>query len=227
MKLLSFIKGEFDGWNNKELVIFPLLVIFIAFVSVFKQDSFVALLSAVCGIAYTFFAGKGKISCYFFGIIATLCYSYLSYLNGFWGNFALNFGYYLSAGIVGFYFWKKNLKKDKQEIIKTQLTLKEQICYCILFSIFTCLLGVFFELTEDNSPYLDSFTTVFSVLGMILTVKRCIEQWYVWFFVNIVSATMWFQAYLNGMNCFVVVLKWLVYAILAIYFLKKWKKEVN
>ena len=51
---------------------------------------------------------------------------------------------------------------------------------------------------DGKTPYIDSFTTIFSIFGQILTVKRCVEQWYVWFFVNLISLIMWIYAYING-----------------------------
>lgn len=227
MNLVRFLKGEFVGWSRLEAVLFPLVIVFITIISLLKNDNMVALISAICGITYTIFAGKGRISCYFFGIIATLGYSYLAYKSSFWGNLSLNLFYYLPLSVVGIFLWKKHLKKDIQEIKKTKLSNKEKVIYFCITLFFSFCLWFILIAFKDNSPYLDSFTTVFSVLGMILTVKRCVEQWYVWFIVNIFSAFMWLQAYLNGINCVAIIIKWLLYAILAIYFLQKWQKELK
>ena len=61
---------------------------------------------------------------------------------------------------------------------------------------------------------------------MLLTVKRCIEQWYIWIIVNALTLVMWFNAYINGSNSLVLVFMWLTYLVLAFYFLKEWKKEL-
>ena len=79
---------------------------------------------------------------------------------------------------------------------------------------------------NDQNPLIDAVTSVCSVVGLILTVKRCIEQWYVWFFVNGLSTFMWIEAYLNGSNCFATILMWAVYLILSVYFLYTWRKEL-
>jgi nicotinamide mononucleotide transporter len=80
---------------------------------------------------------------------------------------------------------------------------------------------------HDKNPIFDSITTIFSIFGLLLTVKRCIEQWYVWIVVNGLSAIMWIQAYLNGSNCFATVIMWVTYFILAVYFLKNWEKDIQ
>lgn len=79
---------------------------------------------------------------------------------------------------------------------------------------------------NDQNPIIDAVTSVCSVVGLILTVKRCIEQWYVWFFVNGLSTFMWIEAYINGSNCFATILMWAVYLILSVYFLYTWRKEL-
>ena len=81
--------------------------------------------------------------------------------------------------------------------------------------------------TGDASPFIDGTTTVFSILGMLLTVKRCIEQWYVWILVNGLSALMWIEAYIQDSNCLATVIMWLTYFILAFYFLAGWRKEIK
>ena len=96
------------------------------------KDKPVALVSAICGVCATILAGKGKISCYIFGMLANICYSYISFKNQFWGNLALNMLYYFPMQFVGISKWKNHLKEETQEIYKTRLNLKERIIYLIL-----------------------------------------------------------------------------------------------
>ena len=79
----------------------------------------------------------------------------------------------------------------------------------------------------DATPYIDGVTTIFSIFGMIFTVRRCIEQWYVWILVNGLSVVMWIEAYLKGSNCLATVIMWITYFLLAFYFLHNWKKETS
>lgn len=227
MKVWSFIKKEFEGWGKYERIIFPACILFIILLSIYMRDSKVALVSAICGVSYSILAGKGKISCYFIGLCGTLCYSYISYKNSLFGNLALYLLYYLPMQILGIFKWKDNLKKDSQEIVKTKLSKKERLLYllgAIIASIIMYFILIYFK---DKSPVMDSITSVFSVIGLILTVKRCIEQWYVWFVVNGLSVFMWIEAYLNGSNCFATILMWGIYFLLSIYFLFSWKKELK
>ncbi len=227
MKLKELIKAEFDGFRKYEKIFFTLIIIIICIISLITKDNLISLVSALCGISYTILAGKGKISCYFIGIIGTLCYSYLAFKNGFYGNLVLYAFYYFPMEIIGIFAWKNHLKKDVREIKKTKLSSKELFIYFCSAFVLSCLLTYILNITGDKSPFCDSLTVVLSVIGLILTVKRCIEQWYIWFIVNLISLIMWFNAFLSGSNCLATVLMWFVYWILSIYFLYIWKKEVN
>ncbi len=227
MNTVEFIKHELTGWGKYERVIFPMILIFIICLSFLTGDNKVALISAICGISYTILAGKGKISCYMIGLLGTFCYSYISYKNAFWGNLALYILYCMPMQIVGILKWKNHLKKETHSIYKTRLSKKEFFIYfSIAFALITVLYCILLKMNDSN-PLIDSMTSIFSILGLLLTVKRCIEQWYVWFVVNALSAVMWTIAYINGSNCLATVLMWVTYLFAGIYFMYQWNKELK
>lgn len=227
MSISEFIKKELHGWGKIERIVFPLELLFIIILSIVMNDSKVALMAAICGISYTILAGKGKISCYLFGLAGTLCYAYISLKNHLLGNLFLYLCYYLPMQILGIFRWSKHMKKDSQEIVKIRLSNKDRLLYIAAAAFFTVICYMVLIKYNDTNPVLDSITSILSVFGLILTVKRCIEQWYVWFVVNGLSTIMWIQAYLNGSNCFATVIMWATYFILSIYFLHEWKKDIK
>lgn len=227
MNIMEFTKKELSGWGKVERIIFPLEILLIILISIYMKDNKVALVSAVCGISYTILAGKGKISCYLFGLAGTFCYSFISFKNALYGNLALYALYYFPMQVAGIFKWKKHLKSDTQEIEKTKLSKKERIIYSLIAVLGSVILAYVLWKLNDQNPIIDAITSVFSIIGLILTVKRCIEQWYIWFVVNGLSMVMWIQAYLNGSNCFATILMWTTYFVLSIYFLHAWNKEMR
>lgn len=227
MTLLNFVKAEFSNWGKYERIFFPFGIFLIISVSIYLHDSKIALVSAICGISYTILAGKGRISCYFFGMTGTLCYAYLAFKNALYGNCLLYLFYYFPSEIIGIFQWKKHLNKKSQEIVKTMLTTKERYAYFLIAAVLTALFSIVLKKVGDATPFIDAFTTIFSMLGMLLTIKRCIEQWPVWLAVNALSMVMWINAYIKGSNCFATILMWVVYLVLAVYFWHSWKKEIN
>lgn len=191
------------------------------------RDSPIAVTSAFFGITYTFLAGKGNPICYLFGIMGSGFYGYLSFHNALWGNLLLYMGYYIPMQVIGFFKWNSHLKTGSSEIIKTSLSKKERLILFAITLILTAFAIVVLYFTQDKKPIIDGITTVFSLAGMYLTVRRAIEQWGVWIFVNGLSAIMWGLIALSGEKVYSTVIMWSVYFVLGIYFYFCWKKELK
>ena len=89
MKITEFIKKELQGWKNFEIIGLIIVFSIILVNAVILKDNPAAIINAICGILYTIIAGKGKISCYFFGLLGSSCYILLSFKNALWGNMLL------------------------------------------------------------------------------------------------------------------------------------------
>ena len=99
--------------------------------------------------------------------------------------------------------------------------------YLILILGFVTLFAYFaLVYFKDTHPILDSVTTVFSIGGMYLTVRRAIEQWIFWMGVNALSLYMWIDVALGGVRVYSTILMWAVYLFLAVYFYFDWRKEI-
>lgn len=215
------------NWKNLEIVILLLILAFIVVNGVLKQDSIIAIISALCGITYTFIAGKGNPICYLFGITGSTFYCLLAYNNALWGNLLLYALYYVPMQVLGFFQWNKNLKNGRNDIIKIILPKREMY---LLIAIMLLLTGIVYYVLmnlQDAHPLLDSITTVFSIGGMYLTVRRALEQWIFWMAVNSLSLAMWLNVALQGTKVYSTVIMWGVYLFLAFYFYFSWKKEIK
>ena len=211
----------------KEIVIFIIIYAALFTNAIVTQDSIIALISAFCGITYTILAGKGLPVCYPIGLTGSGFYVYLSFINNLWGNMFLYLLYYIPMQITGYFSWNKNLKNNKYEIKKTCLSKKEQIYLLITTLFISAITAYILFITGDAHPIADSLTTVFSILGMYLTVRRAIEQWFIWGFVNAVSLIMWLTVAINGGKVYSTTFMWFVYFILAFYFYKKWSDDLK
>lgn len=215
-----------NSWKSSEKIGLASIILFIIIHAIIRHDSVIALISALCGITYTFLAGKGLPKCYLFGVTGSGFYSFLAFQNALWGNLLLYLCYYLPMQILGYFRWNKNLQESKKEIIKIRLPQKEFLIFILVLLFIST--GVYYILLyfKDANPLLDSITTVFSIGGMYLTVRRAIEQWIFWMVVNSLSLAMWVNVALNGARVYSTIVMWAVYLILAIYFYREWKKEL-
>lgn len=225
--IVEFIKKELTGWKKTEIIGISFIFAIIIINAFVLNDSKIAIISAFCGMMYTIIAGKGKISCYLFGLMGSGFYSYLAFKNGLYGNVALYMGYYIPMQICGIFQWKKHLKKETNEIFKTKLSAKECISVLLVSSVL-CAISIFIlYYIEDTHPVIDGIVTSLSLAGMYLTVKRSIEQWIVWGAVNLLSLIMWILVIITGVKVYSTALMWFVYLILAVYFYIEWNKELS
>lgn len=228
MKITEFIKKELQGWKDFEIIGLIIVFSIILINATVLNDNPAAIINAICGILYTIIAGKGKISCYFFGLLGSGCYIFLSFKNALWGNMLLYLCYYIPMQILGIFKWKQHLKTESKEIVKIKLNIKEQIIISIIGLIGCIITILILHYLNDKSPIIDGITTFLSILGMYLTVRRAIEQWIVWMIVNGLSFIMWLDLIIfSGTKAYSTVLMWGVYFILAIYFYIEWKKEIK
>ena len=226
MNLINYLKNEIEFFTKAEKIFYAIVILSVITISILTKDSKIALISAICGITYTLFAGKGKVYCYYIGLTGTFLYCLIAYKNGFYGNMALYGLYFFPMQVIGILKWKKHINKEKNEIYKTKLKNKERVLYLILTILINGIIYAILKLSGGENPIMDSFVTGFSVLGQFLTVKRCIEQWYIWSLVNLVSVIMWLIACIQGANYIATLIMWLIYLILGIYFYFKWKKDL-
>jgi nicotinamide mononucleotide transporter len=226
-KFLRRVMREFAGWEWYEAVYLIVCTSAITVISVLLGDNALGIASAVAGTLYTLLAGKGKISCYFFGIFNSAAYGYICFENRIFGDTMLNWLWYLPMMFAGLFFWRRNLKKDVQEIIKRSLSWQGKLVTLAACGLGTAIFALILHFMGDKAPVLDAFTTVLSVIAMILTVKRCMEQWVLWTMVNIASIYMWYRVYLTGEGSAAVLMMWILSLINGILFYILWQKEVQ
>lgn len=227
MKLKKFLIKETSGWKSYEITGLIIALSIIVYNALFLHDSIIAICSSICGILYTIIAGKGKISCYFFGILGSGCYVYLAFANALWGNALLYLLYYIPMQVLGIFKWRKNLNLKTAEIIKNRMTAPERIQFFITGILGSLVMIFILILLGDKSPIIDGITTFLSILGMYCTVKRLIEQWQIWMIVNGLSFLMWLNLVIHGTRAYSTLVMWGVYVIFAIYFHYVWKKDLT
>ena len=225
--LVRFVKNEFAGWRCWEFIYVIAATAAIGVIAMILGDTPLGIASAVAGTLYTMFAGKGKISCYIFGIFNTIAYGYISYTRQIYGDMFLNWAIYLPMMFAGIILW--NRRRDEQStIIKTMLSLKSRMTLVVLNIAAIAALAAVLRRLGGGQPVIDACTTILSVTAMLLTLKRCIEQWLLWTAVNLLSVIMWMRVFLNtGGGSVATLLWWLIMLITGIIFYIQWLRPAR
>lgn len=221
-----FFAGELAGWKPLETVWLCFCCLAVIILSLLMGDSWTGVVSAVTGILYTVIAGKGKVSCYLFGIINTLLYGWISFEMRLYGEVMLNWGWYLPMMFAGFICWNRKTG-EKRIVRKTALSLQGRVIACVASLAGIAAYAVVLHFLKGRAPVLDSTTTVLSVTAMVMTVKRCIEQWVLWTIVNVISIIMWLRVYLESGNSAASLLMWCIALANGIIFFITWSRELE
>ena len=167
-------------------------------------------------------------------------YIFVYYDAGLYADFGINI-YYLGAAIYGWMMWKygallrqtilrrkatgqqgDNKGAEEQELPITHMPLRCLLPLTTVFTVF--LLGIAWILinfTDSNVPWLDSFTTAQSIIGMWMLARKYVEQWWAWIAVDAVSAGLYIYKGLDftaGLYA--------LYTIIAIFGYFKWRKMI-
>lgn len=225
MKIKEFIKNELSGWNKFELLWLFVACAIITGLSIYWKDTAMGIISATTGVACVVLTGKGKLSAYVFGLVNCLLYAIIAYKAKLYGETMLNALYYIPMQFVGFYIWNKHMNKENHEVKKIHMKNKNRILWALAMILGTVIYGFILKALGDAMPFVDSFTTVSSVIAMIVSVKMYAEQWWIWILVDVFSVYMWWCNFTVGSDNLATLLMWVVYLVNAIIMCVKWERE--
>lgn len=144
------------------------------------------------GIIYIFFAAKESIWCWPASLISVSIYIIICYQVQLYAELGLQF-YYLGTTAYGWWHWR-NPGNKKDQLPISQMKISQHLLFIFSGGIVTIALGYFLvSQTDAQLPYLDSFTTVFSIFTTILVTRKVLENWLYWVAIDAVGAYIFFQ----------------------------------
>ena len=119
------------------------------------------------------------------------------------------------------------MNNETHEVKKIHMKNSERIFWLLMMVLGTIGYGYVLKALGDAMPFVDSFTTVSSVIAMIVSIKMYSEQWWIWIAVDIFSVYMWWINFRVGNDNMATLLMWVVYLMNAIIMCYRWEKEVK
>lgn len=219
---------DFYGWTKLEYVWLFVCTAAIAATSILMKSSVLEFISSVTGIVGAILVAKGKISSYWWGVIATALYAWISYKYQLFGEAIMYTLVFLPMQVWGAVVWsrKLNVSGDRADVIKNYLTTKQRIWVSVGTLVAIGLYALFVAELKGSMPGLDSATAILSILATTLMMYRYAEQWYAWVLVNIVAVVMWIQATMHHEGGGAAILAmWITFLLNSIYGCYKWRKN--
>ena len=113
------------------------------------------------------------------------------------------------------------------EVVKEKLSLKKSAIIYALTALAIVLYGFILKALGGNLPFIDSMSTVVSVVAQILSIRRLVEQWVLWIVVDVVTVIMWAVNFARGGEDIATLAMWSIYLINAFIMFARWYKEAK
>lgn len=139
----------------------------------------------------------------------------------------LNALYYVPMQFVGFYVWSRHMNDETHEVRKKHMKAVGRIFMVLAVALGTFLYGLLLKRLGDAMPFVDAFTTVSSVVAMVVSVRMFAEQWWIWIAVDVFTIYMWAQNFVSGNDNIATLLMWIVYLGNAVIMCVRWEREVR
>ncbi|MGL4210731.1 MAG: nicotinamide riboside transporter PnuC [Cetobacterium somerae] len=225
--------NDFKGWSKFDYAwLFTAMLIIIGIPLYMSKGEITPMLllgiaSSIYNVLCVILVGHKKLSNFYYGAIGVVLYAYMAYSAKLYGDVMLNVIYYFPTNIIGYFIWKKNADKqhdDTNEVVVKYMTNSERCLIAIGSIVCICVYSILLKYLGGNVPYLDSTSTVLSVIGMALLMFGYAEQWCAWIAVNCVSIAMWYSVYTQGGDGIESLLMWIVFLINSLIGYYKWRK---
>lgn len=179
--------------------------------------SLIEWLAFVSSILYVILAARQLIICWLFGFIGSALYIYVCYSGTLYIESFLQL-FYVAMAVVGWLTWK-NSKPEDSNIEKWAFN--KHFLNIIISGGTALILGfAFANYTNQANPYVDAFTTCFSLSATFMVTKKVLGNWIYWIVIDIVSIYLYGQ---QGYNLAAV--QYLIFTVLAISGFITWNQQ--
>ena len=189
------------------------------------MNSIISILIIITSLLNSVFASNFKRKNYIYGLICYLLMGLVAYKNQIYGMFFFYIFIFSPLQIFGFINWNKKDKNNNLEV--RSFPIKKRILTifsCIILSL--SLAFILQKIPNAKFTYLDAFSNIINLCGVILLALRFNESWWLWLINNILDVILWTNVYhISGDYSFTMLTSSIIYLIVNIYGIYKWNRK--
>ena len=186
------------------------------------QQNWLEVLGTMVGLIYLWLEMRASIYLWIAGIVMPAIYIFVYYDAGLYADFGIQI-YYLVAAVYGLLVWKFfRTKHDKALPIKHMPLRLYPGCIVAFAVAYGIILYILLNYTNSTVPYLDTFTTALSIVGLWLLARKYIEQWVAWIAVDAVCVGLYIYK-----GIYFTAALYALYTLLAVYGYFKWQRMMK
>lgn len=168
------------------------------------RTSWIEWCAVLTGILYVILVSRKMMLCWLFAIISSSLYVYLLINVQLYIESMLQI-FYVAMAFYGWLMWQKDnaseqvsdknddnlidnlFEKQDGNDVKTW-SLKSHLINIVASGVVAFIVGYLFkEYTDQQNPYTDAFTTVFSLAATFMVTQKVLENWLYWIVIDAVS----------------------------------------
>ncbi len=187
----------------------------------------IEIFATVTGILYVLLEIGQKNFMWYVGIATGVASAFSFGIQHLYASMSLNL-YYVFVSFWGLYQWKKDsalLSGGREDSIPSEnIHLNRLTGRTILFSALGLVIGVpvlywILDFVGDSMSWLDSVSTLLSIVGTVWLARSYYQQWYLWILADVLSAVLCFHSGMYWMT-----LLYVIYSVSAVYGCYHWRK---
>lgn len=168
-----------------------------AIIAAFQQMSGWEITAALMGVAYILLAAKESQWCWLFALLSTLIYTVLFWEGQLPMQALLNV-YYMGMAVYGFWLWRTGAAQAQgaqtQSLRISKWRWRQHALFIVVGIVLSSVVSMYLQSTgQSQSPVLDAYTTVFSVMNTWLIAKKVLENWLYWVVIDAAATVLYFQ----------------------------------
>lgn len=176
-----------------EQIFLPISLLCLIFCGCYFHSGWIVIVSTCLGMIGSVLNGTGRKFCYFFLLISSLLYAYISFENHYYGEAILHLCCVSPLFLYSAIRWFSPRKKIvSAEIFK--LPGRTAVIMAILMVVGSVGYGILLNCLHSAQPYLNAISTAVTVGANYLLSRRMKEQWYAQLLSNAVLITLWLIA---------------------------------
>ena len=181
------------------------------------------LAGTISGLIYVWFSIRQSLNTWPTGIITSFLYCGVFFEAKFYAGMGLQL-YYLLISIYGWWSWTHG--QTDTGVSKLMVSETNRVLWIRLFGLnilLTILIYYFLRrYTDSPIPFGDAFTTSLSIIATWMLARKKIEQWLIWIFVDLISASLYVYR-----GLYPTVFLFLAYSVMAGIGYYEWQKELK
>ena len=182
-------------------------------------------IAVATGLLSVWYSKKINVLVFPIGIISVLLYVFIFIKNGLFANAVINFLYFVIS-VFGWWNWVKDNgqqttdnSRQSDSLSVTFLNKRQRVLTLAIVIILLFISKIF---TADTPTFLDYFTGVLGLGGMLLTALKKVENWVLYLLCDIILIPL---CIVNGL--YLTVLQYIIYAIIAVMGYISWSEEAK